>query len=118
MGETLRRLTGKCLCTLLKGKFSSFFQPFQFGVACNAGVEKVIHSLRHCIEAYWQHGDFVVFKVDMSNAFNLVSRQVVLEECATFFSRAHAVGILVLWQSHIFVSPSNQDLVSVRGTTG
>ena len=30
VGETLRRLTGKCLCTLLKGKFSSFFQPFQF----------------------------------------------------------------------------------------
>ena len=85
VGETLRRLTGKCLCTLLKGKFSSFFQPFQFGVACKAGVEKVIHSLRHCMEANWQHGDFVVFKVDMSNAFNLVSRQVVLEECATFF---------------------------------
>ena len=48
-------------------------------------MEKVIHNLRHCIEANWQHGDFVVFKVDMSNAFNLVSRQVVLEECATFF---------------------------------
>ena len=72
VGETLWRLTGKCLCTLLKGKFSSFFQPFQLGVACKAGVEKVIHSLRHSMEANWQHGDFVVFKVDMFDAFNLV----------------------------------------------
>ena len=29
--------------------------------------------------------DFVVFKIDMRNAFNLVSRKAVLDECATFF---------------------------------
>ena len=29
--------------------------------------------------------DFVVFKIDMQNAFNLVSRQAVLDECATSF---------------------------------
>ena len=28
--------------------------------------------------------DFVVFKVDMTNAFNLVSRQAVLDECSAF----------------------------------
>ena len=85
VGETLQRLTGKCLCALSKEKSSSFFQPFQFGVACKAGAEKVIHSLRNCVEVNWQSGDFVILKVDMSNAFNFVSRQAVLEECATFF---------------------------------
>ena len=44
-----------------------------------------MHSLRKCIEDNWLSGDFVVFKVDMSNAFNAVSRQAVLDECATFF---------------------------------
>ena len=29
--------------------------------------------------------DFVVFKIDIHNAFNLVSRQALLDECATFF---------------------------------
>ena len=85
VGETLRRLTGKCICAILRDKISSFFQPSQFGVACKAGVEKSVHSLRRCIDENWLSGDFVVFKVDMSNAFNMVSRQAVLDECATFF---------------------------------
>ena len=51
-------------------------------MACRAGAEKIVHSLRNCIEEHWmQEEDFVVFKVDMTNAFNLVSRQV-LDECS------------------------------------
>ena len=34
---------------------------------------------------WMQEEDFVVFKVDMTNAFNLVSRQAVLDECSAFF---------------------------------
>ncbi|KAL5478022.1 hypothetical protein EMCRGX_G024897 [Ephydatia muelleri] len=37
VGETLRRLVGKCMCALLKVKAADFFQPLQFGVACRAG---------------------------------------------------------------------------------
>ena len=85
VGETLRRLTGKCICAILRDKISSFFQPSQFGVACKAGAEKIVHSLRRCIEGNWLSGDFVVFKVDMSNAFNMVSRQAVMDQCATYF---------------------------------
>eukprot|EP00731_Ephydatia_muelleri_P027925 Em0019g798a len=55
MGETLRRLVGKCMCALLKVKATDFFQPLQFGVACRAGAEKVTHGLRICIEEHW-HG--------------------------------------------------------------
>ena len=60
VGETLRRLTGKCLCSILRDKFSTFFQPSQFGVVCKAGVEKVVHKLRKCIDDGWMSGDFVV----------------------------------------------------------
>ena len=69
------------MCVLLKVKAADFFQPLQFGVACHAGAEKVTHGLRICIEEYWSDDDFVAFKVDMKNA---VSRQAVVEECATF----------------------------------
>ena len=43
-----------------------------------------MHGLRKCIEDNWLSEDFVVFKVDMSNAFNNVSRQEVLNKCGTF----------------------------------
>ncbi|KAL5483840.1 hypothetical protein EMCRGX_G020256 [Ephydatia muelleri] len=85
VGEVLCRLTGKCLCSILRDKFSTFFQPSQFGVACKAGIERVVHNLRKCIDDGWMSRDFVVCKVDMSNAFNRVSRQAVLDECSSFF---------------------------------
>ena len=69
----------------MRDRISSFFQPSQFGVTCKADAEKVVHSLRKCIENSWESGDFAVFKLDMSNAFNRVSRQAVLDECALFF---------------------------------
>ena len=86
MGEVLRRLTGKCsLCTLTKHKATEFFQPLQFGVACPSGTEEVIHGLRTCIEEHWGDDDFAVVKMDMRNAFNLVSRQALQDECAIHF---------------------------------
>ena len=86
VGESLRRLAGKCICASLKEKILDFFfQPLQFGVACRTGAEKIFHSLQNCIEEHWtQDEDFVVFKVDMTNAFDLVSRQAVLDECSAF----------------------------------
>ena len=45
----------------------------------------MIHGLRHCIEEHWEEEDFVVLKIDMCNAFNLVSRQALLDECAFHF---------------------------------
>ena len=69
----------------MKVKASSFFQPLQLGIACTSGSEKVVHGLRKCIENHWDDEDFVVLKIDMQNAFNLVSRDALLQECATFY---------------------------------
>ncbi|KAL5503093.1 hypothetical protein EMCRGX_G009995 [Ephydatia muelleri] len=85
VGEALRRLTGKCLCAALRSKMASFFEPYQFGVAFPCGAEKIAHGLRTCIEQHWSENDFGVLKVDMTNAFNLVSRQAILSECAKHF---------------------------------
>ena len=85
VGEVIRRLAGKCVCTILKDKAADFFQPLQFGVACQAGAEKIVHTVRGCIEDHWLNEDFACFKVDMQNAFNLVSRQAIFRECVTYF---------------------------------
>ena len=85
VGEILRRLVGKCACILTKDKASQFFNPFQFGVACPAGTEKIVHKLRQVIEDNWNNRDFAILKVDMRNAFNSVSREAVLHQCAIHF---------------------------------
>ena len=85
MGEALRRLVGKCLCAVTKEKVSEYFAPLQMGVACPSGAEKIIHGLRHCVEEHWMDEDFAVMKIDMRNAFNLVSRQALLDECSAHF---------------------------------
>ena len=85
VGEVLRRLTGKCLCAVLRSKMTSFFEPYQFGVAVPCGAERIAHGLRTCIDQHWMEHDFGVLKVDMTNAFNLVSRQAILSECAKHF---------------------------------
>ena len=92
VGEALRRLTGKCLCSLIKYKASEFFQPLQFGVACASGSEKVVHGLRACMDKHWEDDDLAVVKVDMRNAFNMVSRQAILDECALHFPELFYLG--------------------------
>ena len=72
-----------CLCT--KEKATHFFVPFQFGVACAGGTEKIIHRLRQTVEDHWQDADFATLKIDMQNAFNLVSQDTNLKQCAIHF---------------------------------
>ena len=50
VGEALRWLFGKCLCASVKVKAQQFFKPFQYGVACHFGAEKIVHGLRDCDE--------------------------------------------------------------------
>ena len=77
--------TAQCLCILSKDKAAEFFGPFQLGVACPSGAEKIIHGVHRCVQDYWNDDDFVMCKIDLTNAFNMVSRQAHLEECATHF---------------------------------
>ena len=85
VGESLRRLVGKCLCRITKVKASEFFSPHQLGIACPYVVEKIVHGLHMCVEEHGNDNDFVVMKIDLRNAFNLVSRQALLEECREHF---------------------------------
>ncbi|KAL5471147.1 hypothetical protein EMCRGX_G029230 [Ephydatia muelleri] len=64
---------------------ANFFQPFQYGVACPGGTEKIIHKGRQCVDNNWSDNNFALLKVDMTNAFNLVSRQTFLKECSKHF---------------------------------
>ena len=74
-GETLRRLVSKCICSSVKEKAASFFAPFQNGVATPAGTERIAHFTRYVFNLHKDDPEFVILKVDLRNAFNLVSRE-------------------------------------------
>ena len=63
VGEVIRRLASKCAYNMVKEKASDFFGPFQFGVACPRGSEKIIHDLREVLEQHWSDPDSAVIKI-------------------------------------------------------
>ena len=63
----------------------SVFGPLQLGVACFAGAEKVVHGVRPCVQDHCKDDDIGMCEIDLTNAFNMISRQALLEECATHF---------------------------------
>ena len=72
-------MASKVLMRKLHQKCESLFNPNQLGVGTPKGAEAGVHALR----AYVSNDeitDEVVFKVDYKNAFNCVSRKVMMEK--------------------------------------
>ena len=80
VGETLRRLVAKCLCSHVKSEAREWLSPLQVGVAVPLGAEAAVHSSRHWVHAYRNNPDKVFLKLDFVNAFNTVHRATVLRE--------------------------------------
>ena len=78
-GEVLRRLVAKCLCATHKETAAKMFAGLQYGVATPAGCERMIHEVRRQLRCHAEDTDWVLLKVDLSNAFNWISRARMLE---------------------------------------
>ena len=85
VGELLRRLTGKCLMQAVRPEARDHFWPAQAGVAVPGGAEAAVHGLRAWVSRHAASHDSVVVKVDFQNAFNTVSRDVVLQQARDKF---------------------------------
>ena len=77
VGEAIMRQTGRVMVLTNSVRFRTFFQPYQFGVGVPGGAEQIIHSTRLAVQA---HPGWVVFQADLSNAFNTISRTLILNE--------------------------------------
>jgi hypothetical protein len=78
IGETLRRLTSKCLCSVYQDEMCEKLLPHQIGVAVPGGAEALVHAFRMMYKEHAQDDDFVILKVDFRNAFNMIRRDVFL----------------------------------------
>eukprot|EP00731_Ephydatia_muelleri_P028343 Em0019g1216a len=76
---------GRLSLTLVRSCARALLSRAGPSLVITAGAEKVIHGVRSCIKEHWIDDNFTFCKVDMSNAFNCVSRQALLEECAVHF---------------------------------
>ena len=94
IGELLRRLTVKCLMHEVRADAKTYLWPAQVGVAVKAGGEAAVHALRAWGGRHAASNNSVVVKVDFGNAFNTVSRDVVLRAAALPY--LGPLGILVL----------------------
>ena len=78
MGEVLRRITGKCLCSAVKEEAQQYFKPVQVGVATKLGIDGAVHAVRRWRDWNLGRQDKVLLKIDFENAFNCVNREKAL----------------------------------------
>ena len=76
IGFTLRRLIAKCASRFAAKKLDGYFAPRQLGFGSSGGCEAAVHAARRFINS--MPSDFVVAKLDFSNAFNCLHRDVML----------------------------------------
>jgi len=82
VGECLRRLAGKCLAGQVNPDTGEFFlKNGQIGIKVPAGADAMYHSVSRLAERYSEaeDNDLVICKLDLQNAFNCISRTVVLQ---------------------------------------
>lgn len=82
VGNFFRRLVAKLCCFHLKDKLGVFFRPFQYGFGTRGGCEAVVHAAREYTFFNNEATDEVFLKLDFKNAFNSISRKVMLTEAA------------------------------------
>ena len=84
VGEVLRRLTSKCLCSAVSD-VQAFFGSLQVGVACPLGLEVAIHTISQCCERNAASTSKIVMTINFHNTFNSLDRNAVLAACRRDF---------------------------------
>lgn len=74
VGETFYQLVNKDLCLQFCDVFTFHLSPYQFGVIVKKGYEIMIHGIRATLDA---RPNWVMFEVDIINAFNAISCKLI-----------------------------------------
>ena len=77
VGDILRRLCCKLAIRDLRDQFGSHFLPSQLGISTPNGAEAIVYAVTSALENLRE--DECILQVDFANAFNTVSRKVMLD---------------------------------------
>ena len=98
VGETLRRLVGKCILAVQGPVLATLLAPRQVGVGVPSACELIVHSVREWHEQ--NTGEQALVFLDFRNAFNSLKRSRFLPEVR---SRAPALSA---WADWCYCTPS------------
>ena len=102
IGSTYRRIAAKVAVSKVSASIGEELRPAQLGVATSNGCEAAVHAIRaYVTDASSSHQHTVLLKLDVSNAFNTVRRDTMLE-CAR--RRLPSIYPLI-WQAYRCDSP-------------
>jgi hypothetical protein len=86
------------------------FFPRQFGISTKGGYEPIIHNSICTLDL---HPNWVVFQLDLANAFNLVSIGVIFQELhatsGDIIQFIPFVCVFYAFESHLFYSHRNRE---------
>ena len=77
VGYTWRRLAAKCAYSTAMSRLSDYFATIQLGVDDSGSCESAVHATRRFMES--MPNEFVIAKLDFTNAFNNLRRDAMLE---------------------------------------
>ena len=101
IGNVWRRLISKVGSNLVSEEMSLLLRPLQLGVSTPHGSEAIVHTISAMVEEKGLDSKFGLLALDFQNAFNNVSRQVMLEECKTLCPK------LFRWMYFCYSRPVN-----------
>ena len=85
IGEVLRRLTSKCLSSLVLPQVKQVLPPHQVGVGCSNGAEALVHSVKLILSNPSFSPDSKCVILDFSNAFNSIDRSALFIQVRSRF---------------------------------
>ena len=100
VGEVIRRITSKILCTAYKDHASEYLWPLQIGVAQPLGAEVGLQTAQQWMWRNRNDTSKVFLKLGFSNAFNTIDRSYFLQEV-----RNHMPG-MAAWAGFCYARPS------------
>jgi len=114
VGYTLRRLAAKCTNNHVIAKRSKALQPQQLGVGVSGGAEAAVHAARRLVSNL--PSDHVIVKLDFSNAFNCIRRDLILYSIATNIPEIYRLVYSAYSCEPVFGFSEHDILSSVRVT--
>ena len=115
IGEVLRRLISKFALRLpmIQLELQNLI-PHQLGVGVPDGCSLIANTVTSIIPTLPPDGDWTILQIDLSNAYNCITRQSTLDSCAT------TSPSLLPWAKWIYCQPSpifvgERTLFSQRG---
>ena len=87
IGNVFRRLVAKVTCRSELKRVSEELKPRQLGIGISGGCESAAHAIRSLLQSLPQtpatgnRQKFVIIKLDIKNAFNLMRRDHMLKAC-------------------------------------